>query len=281
VAVDLKPCVAAGRGEPFFDEARKETCLQPTTYSWALLCGAAPWTQDCSQAGGAAPAATRQDEIDLVDVEQSQDCCLLDQPPQLPQARLTRHIDDGAGDRGAADSVPYRNLVWIWQPHTVPADAPDLASRPVRGNYMDDSESLVPQAEQLSRASVRENRPALAGEHGGKHPSLAADRTVSNRECPAKKRPQVAPSNPVIYSSVTKSQPPQLPPRNNAMLPLGEPCNRVPQASGALFPCHEGIRRTGTGFAPPGVSGRSKGVGLDGAGGGCGWGVAALAGAYG
>ena len=115
---------------------------------------------------------------------------------------------------------------------------------------MDDGKPLIPQPEQLRSASVRENRPTLAGKRRGEHPSLATDCTVSNRKCSTEERLKKARHNPVIDGAIEKTKFPQLGPRHDAVLFSGQTRYRVPNVSGALFPLHERTRRTGTMFVP-------------------------------
>jgi len=79
MTINLKSSIAVGWGKASFNKDGEQASLQAASYSKAFTWDAAPGTQNRSQAGGSPPAATRQNEIDLVRVEQSKDCRLLDQ----------------------------------------------------------------------------------------------------------------------------------------------------------------------------------------------------------
>ena len=157
------------------------------------------------------------------------------------------------GKRWCMDSRPDLQLVGKRQAHAVPADAVNFAARPVGRKHVNDGKSLVRQAEELCGAPVREDGATLTGEHGSEHPPRSAYRAMANRERSVKKGLQIPRRDPVVDGAVKKPKFPQLPARDNPVLPSRQRRNRMPRASGALFPRHRGIRRTGAKFAPPGA----------------------------
>ena len=150
--------------------------------------------------------------------------------------------------------IPARifELVGKRQAHAVPADAVNFAARLVGRKHVNDGKSLVRQAEELRGAPVREDGATLTGEHGSEHPPRSAYRAMANRERSVKKGLQIPRRDPVVDGAVKKPKFPQLPARDNPVLPSRQRRNRMPRASGALFPRHRGIRRTGAKFAPLG-----------------------------
>jgi hypothetical protein len=68
---------------------------------------------------------------------------------------------------------------------------------------------------------------------------------MTDRERPSKERLQGAERRPVGYFSVAEPERPQLPTRNNPVLPRSRHRNPVVEASGALYVVHGHINRTG------------------------------------
>ena len=275
---DAKLDVGLRGRKALLDQAREKTGLQSTSNSGTLFSRVSPRGQNRPQARGAAPSPSCQDPVDLVNFEQAQDRCLLDQAPKLPSTRPPRHVNDGAGHRRARNAVPDLDLIGQGQTDLMPANVRDLSSRPVEGNDIDQGQLLVPQAEQLRRTSMRENRAVAAGKHSSQHASLPVDRPMADGEGAVEERVQAASNRTRGNCPIGKAEAAQLMPRNDTMLSVGYRRDRLIQASGAPFGLHRCIRRTGAKFAPRGVAERWW---LDGAGGGCRRGVAAPFGLYG
>jgi len=88
---------------------------------------------------------------------------------------------------------------------------------------------------------------------GREHSAPLPNDPMPDRERSPKERVEVAAPGPKRNLAVTQPERAQLPPRNNAMLPLRQLTYRTVHASGAPFALHGCIRRTGAEFAPPGL----------------------------
>src|SRR3954471_15140240 len=132
----------------------------------------------------------------------------------------------------------------------MPANAGDLASRPVGWDDIDQGKPPLPQAKQLGGASVGDHGPLTACQIGGKHSARSTDDPMPNRERSPEKWMKVAASRPKRDLTVAQPKRPQLLPRNNPMLALRQLGDPPVHASGASFALHGCTRRTGTKFAP-------------------------------
>ena len=77
--IDTEPYVGSRGRKTFFNKPWQESRLEPTADYRVWFCRVSPGSQDRAQARGSPPAPTRKDAIDLIDVENSQDRCLLDE----------------------------------------------------------------------------------------------------------------------------------------------------------------------------------------------------------
>jgi hypothetical protein len=126
--LQVQPHVAAGNRQTLFDEAGKESCLETTAQHWLSLKRVPPWGQDRAQPRGSSPPSTREDAIYLFDVEHAQDRRLLNAASHRIPSGLASHVDESSGWCGTWNLVANFNLLGQRQPHTVPANAGDLAT---------------------------------------------------------------------------------------------------------------------------------------------------------
>jgi hypothetical protein len=136
--------VAAGHRQTFFNQKGEESRLEAAAQHRTLHQRTSPRSQNRTQPRCPAPASAREDAIYLFHIQHSQDRCLLDKTPHRAPSDLPSHIDQGSGGSSAWDPAPNFDLVSLRQAHTVPANARDLAARPVRRNDLHYRQLLGP-----------------------------------------------------------------------------------------------------------------------------------------
>lgn len=83
MSFDANLRVGAGSGQPFFDQMRQEARLEAAPYERALCSRLSPRGKDRPQSRCAPSPSAGEDPIDLIDVKQAQDRCLLYQAAEL------------------------------------------------------------------------------------------------------------------------------------------------------------------------------------------------------